>query len=189
MSVHLRQPADADLRRLLEAAGGAGLTYEPAGCSLDPGLPTPGMTRRTWHVELPGDDSFDRAITFIEAWGVQRGAGLKVLADGVIEQGLNVAMSAPLPLGHVDVTCRVVAVISEADQFAFAYGTLPVHPARGEEAFVVTRRDGGARFDIAAVSRVAHPLARLVPFIADRLQGSATGRYLEAMRVACLPQR
>ena len=83
--------------------------------------------------------------------------------------------------GYVDVTCRVVAVIDEPDRFGFAYGTLTVHPERGEEAFVVNREDDSLRFDVTAVSAHANPLMRLAAPIADRLQASASARYLRAM--------
>jgi uncharacterized protein (UPF0548 family) len=84
------------------------------------------------------------------------------------------------------VTCRVVAIVDEPDRFGFAYGTLSVHPERGEEAFVVTRADGSLRFDVIAVSAHANLLTRLMAPIADRLQASASGRYLRAMEQVTL---
>jgi uncharacterized protein (UPF0548 family) len=103
------------------------------------------------------------------------------MADGPIEVGTNVAMSAPLPIGFVDLTCRVVAVVDEPRRRGFAYGTLPVHPETGEEAFLVVRDEHGVRFDVQAVSGPRHPLGRLVPPVADRLQDAAVNRYLSAM--------
>jgi uncharacterized protein (UPF0548 family) len=73
-------------------------------------------------------------------------------------------------------------VIDEPDRYGFAYGTLPVHPERGEEAFVVTRDGGASRFDVHAISRPADPVSRFVPFVADRLQDRAVRRYLSAMQ-------
>jgi uncharacterized protein (UPF0548 family) len=35
--------------------------------------------------------------------------------------------------------CRVIYVVDQADQFGFAYGTLPGHPETGEVAFMVAR--------------------------------------------------
>ena len=108
-----------------------------------------------------------------------------VCADRPPALGDVVAMSAPLPIGFVDVVCRVVTVIDEPDRFGFAYGTLPVHAERGEESFTVVRgRDGGITFEIVAVSRPRHPLARLCPPVARRLQRAATERYLDAMAKA-----
>ncbi len=73
---------------------------------------------------------------------------------------------------------------TEDDRFGFAYGTLPVHPERGEESFVLSRTEGGATFTICAVSQPIHPLARLAPPVGDFLQSLATARYLEAMKEA-----
>ncbi len=112
------------------------------------------------------------------------GRGLMVAADGGIEAGTNVALVAPLPIGWVDATCRIVTVVNEPDTFGFAYGTLSVHPERGEESFVVRRSAGVVQFEVVAVSRPAHPVARLAPAIARRLQDRAVGRYLAAMQAA-----
>ncbi len=110
---------------------------------------------------------------------------MAISADEPPSLGLIVAMAAPLPIGYVLAVCRVVVVIDEPDRFGFAYGTLPGHPEQGEESFIVTRRsDGAVTFDIVAVSRLRHVLARACPPVARRLQRAATGRYLEAMRLA-----
>jgi uncharacterized protein (UPF0548 family) len=114
---------------------------------------------------------------------MHRGAGLRVAADGPIAVGTNVAFSAPLPIGFIGGTCRIVVVVDEPNRYGFAYGTLSVHPERGEQSFVVSRdEDGKARLDIVGVSRPAQPLARLVPPLADHLQDRAVRRYLAAMR-------
>ena len=71
----------------------------------------------------------------------------------------------------------------EPHRFGFTYGTLSVHPERGEESFVVSADDhGNVRIDIDGVSRPAHPLARLFPQLADHLQDLGVRRYLAAMR-------
>ena len=108
-----------------------------------------------------------------------------VAADAPPALGMTVAMAAPLPIGFVEVVCRVVAVVDEPGEFKFAYGTLPVHPEQGEESFTVWReRDDRVSFEIVAVSRPRHPLARACRPIARWLQRSATDRYLAAMRSA-----
>ena len=179
MSIRLRRPTRSDLEGLLASCVDESLTYSPVGNSLG-GVTPDGLRRHRWSVALPAD-CFDRASESIRSWEVHRGADLSVLADGPLEVGTNVAMGAPLPVGFVDVTCRVVAVVDEPDRRGFAYGTLPVHPEGGEEAFVIVRDDSGVRFEIEAVSKPRHPLARLVPPVADRLQNQAVQRYLSAM--------
>ena len=121
----------------------------------------------------------------IRQWAVHRGAGLVVGADRPPSVDQVVAMSAPLPIGYIDVVCRVVAVVDEPNRFGFTYGTLPIHPERGEESFIVERTsDGSVTFTITAVSRPAHPLARVASPIARRLQSAATDRYVAAMTAA-----
>lgn len=181
MAARLRRPTPERLAELLRSAAFADLTYEPVGISLD-GSSTGGLVRRRWETELgDGPGTFRRAREALEQWAVHRGAGLDVAVDGPLLAGTHVAMAAPLPVGWVEASCRVVAVADEDERFGFAYGTLPVHPERGEEAFVVERIDGGHRFVVEAVSQPVHPLARLAPPVANRLQAMATGRYLSAM--------
>ena len=179
MAVRLRRPQESVLAELVARCRDAALTYAPIGGSLD-GVVPDGLRRHRWSVALP-DGTFARATDAIVAWKVHRGAGLSLVADGPIAIGTIVAMSAPLPVGFVDVTCRVVAVIDERNRCGFAYGTLPVHPETGEEAFIVVRDDDGVRFDVQAVSAPRQLLARLVPPLANRLQDTAVQRYLSAM--------
>lgn len=114
---------------------------------------------------------------------MHRGAGLRVAADGPIAVGTTVAFSAPLTVGFVAGTCRIVVVVDEPNRYGFAYGTLSVHPECGEESFVVSSDDdGNVRLDIVGVSRPVQSLARLVPRLADHLQDHAVRKYLAAMR-------
>lgn len=47
----------------------------------------------------------------------------------------------------------------------------------------MSRDEGGnVRLDIDGVSRPTHPLARLLPLLADHLQDRCVRRYLAAMR-------
>ncbi|MGW4475861.1 DUF1990 family protein [Nonomuraea sp. NPDC004354] len=85
--------------------------------------------------------------------------------------GLRPRVSAPRAAPGVEITvrlavlhapCRVVWTIEEPDRAGWAYGTLPGHPASGEESFLLERLPGGgAKVTITAFSRPASPLARL----------------------------
>lgn len=89
-----------------------------------------------------------------------------------------------LPLGPLRVLapCRIVYVLEEPYRRGFAYGTLPGHPERGEESFVVTRSpDGEVRFTVTAFSRPADLLARLGAPVAGRIQRRVTRRYVEGL--------
>ena len=160
------------------------LTYEPVGISFGGGVP-PGFRRRRWSTQVHGASAFERAVAAIQRWEVHRSSGLTVEADGELDQGTNVVIAAPLPIGFVDVACRIVQTVDEVDRFGFAYGTLSNHPEQGEEAFLVTRTaSGSVDFSVEAVSRSAYRLGRLVPFVTDMLQDQANGRYLRAMERA-----
>lgn len=185
MPIRLTRPTDDELSWLLDAHRDAELTYSPVGLAAAAHAPARYRLDR-WERSLGGGGNvFDDAVQALQEWAVHRGAGLIVCADGPPTVGLVVAMGAPLPVGFIDVTCRVVSIIDDPNRFGFAYGTLPVHPEQGEESFVVERdRDGEVRFRIAAVSRPRHPLARLCIPMARRLQRAATERYLDAMTAA-----
>ena len=182
--MRLRRPGSDATADLVNGCAADHLTYEPAGISLGPTVPA-GFRRRRWSVELHGAQAFERAVAAIRGWEVHRGSGLTVVADGGLAVGTNVVITAPLPIGYVDVACRIVAVIDEEDRFGFAYGTLSVHPEQGEEAFLVSRSAHvSATFSVEAISRSAYRLGRLAPFVTDRLQNQANNRYLRAMERA-----
>ncbi len=182
MSVRWWPARERDLGALLERARTDALTYAPGGVSMGD-LASSGLTRRHWTTLLAGSNAFERAVEALRTWAMHRGAGLGVAADGPIAVGTNVAFRAPLPIGFIDGTCRIVAVVDEPNRYGFAYGTLSGHPECGGESFVVSRDDdGNVRLDIDGVSRPTHRLARLVPPLADHLQDRAVRRYLDAMR-------
>jgi uncharacterized protein (UPF0548 family) len=81
------------------------------------------------------------------------------------------------------VPCRIVAVTDDDQTFGFAYGTLPGHPERGEEAFHVHRSGGGeVTFEVVVFSRPADPLVRLSGPIGRWMQTRTTRGYLEGVR-------
>ena len=182
MSIRLRPARERELGALLKRAQSDSLTYAPVGISFGDVAPS-GLTRRRWTTPLAGLHAFERAVDALRTWAMHRAAGLRIAADGPIAVGTNVAFSAPLPIGFIDGTCRIVGVVDEPDRYGFAYGTLSIHPECGEEAFVVSRDDeGSVRLDVGAASRPAHSLARIVPPFADHVQDRAVRRYLAAMQ-------
>src|SRR5205085_937117 len=114
VAIRVRRPSDEERAELLEQCRADDLTYEPTGGSL--GGPTPPqLTRRRWVTALDGHEAFDRGVAAISDWAVHRGAGLAVVTDGPVAVGTNVVLVAPLPVGFVDATCRIVAVVDEAN--------------------------------------------------------------------------
>ena len=188
VTIRLTRPSEHLRRRLLDDAAGQSFTYEPVGLSRaahrEPGYRYDNCSR----IVGLGDDAWQRACAALADWQVQRGAGLIVSTDGPFAAGTNVAMSAPLPVGYIDVVCRIVTVDDEPDRYGFSYGTLPNHPAAGEETFTLVRlADGRIRFDISAASRPHSILARAFRPVARQQQRSASKRYLAAIERAARP--
>jgi uncharacterized protein (UPF0548 family) len=177
----LRRPSEGWLRDLAERERDEPFSYVGVGDTRT-GVAPIGYRRGHWSVDLGvGDEVFERAVAGLQQWLPQRGSGLAVGAPAIVEPGAVVALAAPTPVGHVVATCRVVYVEAEADRYAWAYGSLPIHPERGEERFAVVRRDDLTTFQIDVFFTLRDPLGRLAPPIARRLQARATQRYLDAM--------
>jgi uncharacterized protein (UPF0548 family) len=139
------------------------------------------------HRDVPvgtGRAAFTTAAEALLSWRMHRAAGLSVSASApTAEPGAVVTMRfGPKPIGLL-VPCRVVYRVDEPDARGFAYGTLPGHPERGEEAFVVRLDgDGTVRLVIRAFSRPATLLTRLGAPVARRVQSLVTDRYAAALR-------
>ena len=184
MILRLTRPTPAQLARVVDGQRELGLTYQDVGATSTGARPAGFHHLRVERVLGHGDEVFTRAVAALRDWGPQCGSGLVVAADGPVAVGAVVGLAAPVPVGYVLAVCRVVYVEEDADRFAFGYGTLPLHPECGEEAFQVSRVDGVVTFRIVAFSRPGHPLARLAGPVARVLQNRATTGYLEAMRRA-----
>ncbi|MBA2283233.1 MAG: DUF1990 domain-containing protein [Acidimicrobiia bacterium] len=129
-----------------------------------------------------GEDVFARAATGVRAWEAHRGAGVDVHPGDPPALGATVVQRIALGPATVLACCRVVAVVDEPRRSGFAYGTLPLHPERGEESFVVALDDDGTvRFRVVAFSRFAHPLTRLGAPVTRRVQSATMHRYLDAL--------
>jgi uncharacterized protein (UPF0548 family) len=101
-----------------------------------------------------GAADFHAAAALLHSWRMHRGVGLRVEASGPAVEGTTVLAR----LGVIPAPCRVVwsvpVVESDAGGVAgFGYGTLPGHPVRGEEGFVIALAgDGDVWFELAAFS-------------------------------------
>jgi uncharacterized protein (UPF0548 family) len=158
------------------------LTYDEVGATRNEPLPGGYHRVQAERVLGEGDHAFARAVAGLREWAPQRGSGLSVVTDGPIAAGRNVAMAAPLPIGFAIAACRVVYVDEQDDHFAFAYGTLKVHPECGEERFEIARLGDTVAFRVIAFSRPQELLSRIAGPVARTLQAKATTRYLDAMQ-------
>ena len=184
----VRRPSDAQLSQIAASAVDAPFTYDEVGATARPDELPEGYHRvRAARVVGAGDEAFAAAVDGIRRWQLHRRQGYRVAPDDPpIEVGTVVAVDVPLVAVHVIATCRIAWMVDEPGRFGFGYGTLPMHPASGEEAFVVERHDphdaaGPARLAITAFSRPRHALVRLAGPMARRQQARATQGYFDAL--------
>lgn len=171
------------MNEILAGAAGAELTYGEVGATRDAVLP-PGYRHLQCRVRVgSGGRDYARSVDRLFAWDVQRLAGLTVEPAGApVETGATVLVVGRFSVLRITAPCRVVWVETGQRRSGFAYGTLPGHPERGEEAFVVERDEAGdVWFQVRAFSRPARWYARLGAPAAERLQRLITKRYLRAM--------
>ena len=141
--LRVRQPSDAALTEALLRFSRLEPTYPELGASLGESLP-PGYHHGRSSIALGrGDEVWTAACAALDQWQAHRGAGVRVFPADAPEAGATVALCVRIgPV--VDVFgCRIVQVVDEADRYGFAYGTLPGHPERGEESFVLERTEPG----------------------------------------------
>ena len=173
-------------RSLLDEQARELLTYPEVGGTRLTELPS-GYTHDRYSVPL-GGGVFERAKRGIREWRAHTGAGVEVFPSGApIDPDTNVVLGIRFGRLHAIAACRIVYVCDEANRFGFAYGTLPEHPERGEESFIIEQDAAGeVRFTITAFSRPASAITRLARPFARVIQQRATHQYLEALRTYVL---
>jgi uncharacterized protein (UPF0548 family) len=153
------------------------VTYAPVGATRQGELP-PGYRHLRYRLLLgTGADLFERAGEAIVTFRMHRATGARVRSSGArAAPGVRITVG----VGPLRAPCEVIW----ATPGGFAYGTLPGHPATGEEAFRV-ERDGDDRvwFTVTAYSRPAGvamrlggPVAVLFQHVYARLCGRALRR-------------
>jgi uncharacterized protein (UPF0548 family) len=175
------------MRRAYEKALGAQPTYPEIGASVDGPMP-PGYDHVEGRVRVGTADEFGRARDALFGWAPQRRAGIEIHPrDARPEPGTTVLLR--IGLGPIGITapCRVVLAVDEPDRAGFAYGTLPGHPERGEESFVLHRTDTDTLFEIRAFSRPARWFSRLGAPVSRTVQRRVTAAYLRAIPSAIQP--
>ncbi|MEZ0068261.1 uncharacterized protein (UPF0548 family) [Streptacidiphilus sp. MAP12-20] len=166
-------------------------TYPEVGATRDRPLPA-GYAHLHHRVRIGhGEAAFLVAGDALMEWRMHRRIPVGVDASTPrAEVGTRVRITLALV---VRAPCQVVWVVSaEPDRRGWAYGTLTGHPECGEEAFMVTRDEGGdVWLDVTAFSRPGGRLARvlgpLVP-VFQRAYARRCGRVLRAMVTAAAPE-
>lgn len=137
-----------------------------------------------------GREVFAAAGRAVLDWRMHRALGIRVTASAPsAAPGVRVVVGLGAGPLRINAPCEVVWTADEARRTGFAYGTLPGHPERGEESFVVEwEPDGGVVLEVTAFSRpaawytrAAGPLGR----VAQRAYAHRCGSVLR--RLAARP--
>lgn len=165
------------------------LTYPGVGFTEDGRAPEgyPCVLREAYLGE--GRDLYLRVAHGILGWELQRRAGLRVRADAAVATpGARVVSGFGVGPFRLDAPCEVVWVrhptqAEGAQSAGFGYGTLPGHPARGEEAFeVAIDAAGRVVLKITAFSRPANWFYAAGALATRAAQRYVTSRYIEGAR-------
>lgn len=126
---------------------------------------------------------FTEAATALLSWQAHLGAGLRVSASSPTA-GPGTVVVLGWGQGACGSARHAGSCMSSANRprRGFAYGTLPGHPERGEEAFIIGHHpDGTVTFTITAFTRPATPLATAAGPMGRAIQRRLTARYLRAL--------
>ncbi len=181
--VAVREPSSSRLDALLEDQADRPFSYAEVGATRD-ALPK-GYHHVRRSVPLGyGTAVFDRAVDGLRGWQAHRLAGVNVHpTDARLDEGTTVGLVVPFAFGWVTAACRVVYLSAEPSRFAFAYGTLPHHSVKGEEAFVVARDDvGRVQFEIIAFLRPRRVLMRPAAPVVYRMDKRLVRGYLQGLQ-------
>jgi uncharacterized protein (UPF0548 family) len=139
----------------------AALTYAEVGATES--LPMPAGYHHLRYRRRIGAVSLDAAASAVLTFAVHRASGVQMRTDAArAVVGAPVTVIAGIGPLRLAAPCQVVAVYETGERRGFAYGTLPGHPERGEEAFLVSREtDGEVWFEVRAFSRPASLITKL----------------------------
>jgi uncharacterized protein (UPF0548 family) len=159
-------------------------SYPEVGATRDGG-PLPAGYHHLRYRTCLGAVALPAAADAILWWRMHRAAGARVTPSQP-RAAPGVAVRVALGAGPLWITapCEVVWVVEEEDRAGFGYGTLPGHPERGEESFMVERAaDGRVWFAVTAFSvparwftRAGGPLVVLFQHAYARRLGAALRR-------------
>ena len=164
----------------------APLTYAEVGATAARTLPAGYHHQRVSGQVGTGGAQFEGAAETLLTWGMHEGAGLRVeVSDLRVRPGSVAVLRLGPGAVALRVPVRVLEVVEEERRRGFVYGTLPGHPARGEESFLLELADDGAvSFDLVAFSRPGRWFSRLGAPVARAAQYLMAERYLSAVRAA-----
>lgn len=160
-------------------------TYPEVGATRGGPLPA-GYRHLSYRARL-GPGVMRVAAEAVLTWRMQRATGVRFEAS-VARAAPGVLVTTWLGPGRLSMAapCRVVWTADEEDRAGFAYGTLPGHPAVGEESFVVSRDgDGTVWFTVTSFSRPARWYTRAAGPVVPLLQRAYARRCAAVLRKLC----
>jgi len=174
---------EVDRDRLLAAARAAAPTYDHVGSTLDPERWAAPAMRVGHRTVGRGPAAFEAARQALRTWVPQLGIGATVEPAGEpVVTGATVLIVLRRGPLHVVAPDRIVGVIDEPRRFGYAYGSLPGHPERGEESFVVEHLDDDTVLATIRVQAGPGTLpAHLVAPLVRAVQHAALDGYLSAI--------
>lgn len=105
--------------------------------------------------------------------------------EPLISNGMSAVLRTRVGPFNVNAPVRVVYTIDEPRRAGFAYGTLTGHPASGEEAFILERRDDDSIWlTIRAFSRPSSFWFALVSPVSRIVLKQTMSRFLRALHPA-----
>ena len=174
----------------LDDLAGRPLSYSPTG-GTEHGTAPAGFHEMVLRRRIgQGAADFARAREALMSWQMHRDAGFQMTVSApravVGTESLGRLGVGPLAL---NVPCRVVWAREQERRAGFGYGTLPGHPERGEEAFVLDLdQDDALWFTVRAFSRPAAWYVRAAGPLGRMAQQIFAGRYVAALqRLAAAP--
>jgi uncharacterized protein (UPF0548 family) len=178
------RPVDARaMERHVDAARASEPTFGDIGATLEGRAPDGFRIARDEILLGHGPVVFARAVQGLQQWEAHRLTGVNVFPKGApVRSGETVVVTLGSPFLALAAPCRIVRVLDDVGQWGFAYGTLPGHPERGEESFVVTMAsDESVRFTIGSLSRPGDRIVGFAGPFARGIQVLATKGYLRAL--------
>jgi len=193
----LFQPTPEEIRAYLARQPSEPFSYDCVGATRE----NP-KARRGWNIDHErvllgtGRETFERARRAIERWEMFPAEVATLYWPKPPRAGLCVAVlyRASLVKLWMLFPARIVDFLDgpveaggpRIERYGFAYGTLPDHPERGEERFLVEwdRGDDRVWYDLLAVSQPAHWLARVGYFYARMEQARFRRLSCRAMQRA-----
>jgi uncharacterized protein (UPF0548 family) len=161
--LNFRKPSVAAINDYLAVQGKQPFSYADVGGTRT-GPPAGFVVDHTRFKLGSGETAYQAAKKALMKWEQFHLSWMEIcFPETPIEMGRCVAILARVPGMWSLNACRIIYVEDDANQFGYAYGTLPDHAARGEERFRVEwdRSDDAVWFDILAFSRPSQILTRL----------------------------